>query len=61
MAGGPDRGREWSDQKRLYPLRKLVHTPDRATRRERNSVMMPRPTLTDGFFAGANEAGSGRG
>src|SRR4051794_36958645 len=42
------------------PTPQLVHTPDRATRRERNSVMMPRPTLTDGFFARADEAGSGR-
>src|SRR5262249_46627864 len=39
------------------PTPRIVHTPDRATRRERNSAIMPRPTLTDGFFAGANEAG----
>jgi len=38
------------------PTPQIVHTPDRATRGERNSGSMPGPTLTDGFFAGANEA-----
>ena len=51
MAVGPDRGRVWSDRSACAHSA-IVHTPDRATRGERNSWEYAGANLNRRFLCG---------